>query len=175
MCLAVALWLCSDKAQGAIVKLELLVGERGIHKYPQAIRGNIRSFCQTLHEELLTSGYSLTLEDIEMLAIQDVELMASWSRLDCQIVKNIDDIGIYPFIELTLDISLLADEWAVILPVVRSHCDLLQARRMEGSQSLGVQAFGMGSSEASQNYAMLIEQMKKEAFWCEPFSLDLGN
>ncbi len=140
-------------------------------QYPYAIRGTIRQFCQALYDELLTSGYSLLLEDIEMLALQDVKLYAGWARLDAQYT----DEPVMPpmsFFALTLDISLLADEWAIVLPVIRAHCDLLQARRMEGSSALGVQPFGISSSEANQAYMMAIEQMKKEAFSHTPFSID---
>lgn len=150
--------------------LETLKRETGVTQYPYAVVGTLRQFCQDLYEELLTSGYSLLLDDIELLALTDVKLLAGWTRLDAQYV---DDASVLPMtISLTLDISLLADEWAIVLPVIRAHCDLLQARRMEGSQALGVQPFGIGSSEALQTYNTAIEQMKKEAFNHTPFSID---
>ena len=147
--------------------------ENGVKQYPMAITGTIRRFCQNLYDELLTSGYSLLPEDIENVALDDAKKLAGWARLDAQ---TVDDDNVEPaFFELTLDISLLADEWVLVEPVIRAHCDLLQARRMEGSQALGVQAFGVSSSEANQLYQGLLEQMKKEAFVHEPFSIELGE
>lgn len=147
--------------------------ENGVKQYPTAITGTIRQFCQTLYDELLTSGYSLLPDDIENIALTNVKKLAGWARLDAQML---DDDSIDPaFFELTLDISLIADEWVLVEPVIRAHCDLLQARRMEGSQAMGVQAFGVSSSEANQIYQGLLEQMKKEAFIHEPFNIELGD
>lgn len=151
------------------MQLETLERTQGITQYPLAIEGTIRQFSQNLYDELLTSGYSLLPEDVENIALNDVKLMASWARLDAQLS---DDCACNGFFNLTLDISLLADEWAVIIPVIRAHCDLLQARRMEGSAAMGVQPFGIQSSEALQLYNNAIEQMKKEAFCHTPFSID---
>lgn len=143
-------------------------------QYPQAKKGKIKDFCLKIYDELLTSGYSLLLEDIENIALEDIRFLASWTRLDCQYV---DDERLLPkpnFIELTLDTPLLADEWAIVLPVIRSHCDLLQARRMEGSQALGIMPFSLASAEALNHYKEAKELMKKEAFCHTPFSIDWG-
>ena len=59
--------------------------------------------------------------------------------------------------------------------MVRAHCDLVQARRMEGAQGLGVQQTGMMTSEALQLYKDAVEVMKKEAFQCQPFSVEVPD
>ncbi|OPH33610.1 hypothetical protein [Moraxella atlantae] len=141
-----------------------------IQQFPRAEAGSLRDVASWLYDELLTSGYSLLPEDVEQIALDSVRLYASWARLDAEYQK---DVALPLFMSLTLDTNLLADEWAIVYPVIRAHCDLLQARRMEGSQALGVQAFGLSSSEANQIYQIALEQMKKEAFCHAPFSVEV--
>lgn len=141
-------------------------------QYPRAQAGSLRTVAGWLYDELLTSGYSLVIEDIEQIVLNSVRFYVGWARLDAEYDK---DATLPAFMSLTLDTELLADEWAVVYPVVRAHCDLLQARRMEGSQALGVQAFGLSSSEANQIYQIALEQMKKEAFCHAPFSVEVAG
>ena len=153
------------------MQFETLVKTKGITQYPK-IKGVIGEYCNVLYDELLTSGYSLLLEDVQDIVLSDVRKMAGWGHLECQLVA--DETAILTF-DIDLSTVLLADEWVVVEPVVRSHCDLVQARRMEGSQALGVMAFGIQSSEALQNYNMAVETMKKEAFHHAPFSVDYDD
>lgn len=157
------------------MQLQAIYRKAGQAQYPIAIRGTIRQFAKQLYDELLTSGYSLMLEDVESLSLQGVQLLAGWTRLDCQFVDDCQAKNVPTFFNLNLDVGLLADEWVIVLPVIRSHCDLVQSRRMEGSQALGVQGFGIGSSEALQHYQQAIDVMKKEAFCHEPFTVDFDE
>lgn len=151
------------------MQLETFYRIDGVHQTPQAIAGPIRQLAAKLYDELLTSGYSLLDSDVEHLALENVKIYTAWARLECQFFNKEQPKPDY--FDLTLDNILTVDEWAIILPCVRSHCDIMQARRMEGSQALGVMPFGISSSEAMQNYNQCLEIMKKEAFCYEPFSI----
>ncbi len=156
------------------MQFETLVKTKGITQYPK-IKGVIGEYCNVLYDELLTSGYSLLLDDVQNIVLQEVRFLAGWCRLACQHSDDEPPIGGFGSFTIDLDTILLLDEWVVIEPVVRCHCDLVQARRMEGSQALGVMAFGLQSSEALQNYNMAVETMKKEAFHNAPFSVDYDD
>ena len=153
------------------MRLELLLSTDKSNYPPCAVSGDIRLLSELIYNELLTSGYSLTSDDVDEVFLDAVKKYTGWARLDAQFVDDLVGNQSHYF-NLSPDTRLLADEWVVIEPVVRCHCDLLQARRVEGSQSLGVQAFGISSSEANQLYTMALETMKKEAFYHEPFSIE---
>ena len=76
-------------------------------------------------------------------------------------------------IPVMIDQNLTIDayEWSIIEPVVRAHCDLLQARLVEGSRSLGGDGFGIQVSEAQQNYTMERDKLPRLAFVAPPYTL----
>lgn len=134
------------------------------------IEGDIKSIATRFYEELYTTGYSLLESDVERI-ITDVcrDYLAWGGALRAYDLDDKDDTY-----TLLLDsaINIYNDEWSIIRPVVVARCDLMQAKRMEGAQNLGVQPVGMGSSEAYQNHREAMLEMKREAFNTHPFSVD---
>lgn len=139
-----------------------------IPAYAKHTAGTLGEIADRLYGEYLTQGYSLTPEDIGDVLLADVAIYAGWWRLNAQIG---DDAPIGGVQTLTLATPLTLSEWTVLLPVIRSHIDLVQAKRMEGAASLGVTAFGLGVSECTQNYQTALETMKREAFCHECWSV----
>lgn len=136
--------------------------------YAKHIAGSLSQIADRLYDEYLTQGYSLTPEDIGDVLLADVGIYAGWWRLTAQLG---DDIPVGSVQRLTLSTPLTLSEWTILSPVVRSHIDLVQARRMEGAGSLGVTPFGASSSECMQNYQQALETMKREAFCHECWSV----
>lgn len=132
--------------------------------------GTIQDAAQELYDELLTTGSSVRLSDVVKVLITNTKKYAGWSgELQHHPSVNDDD---KPLLIVTANTVLGVDDWLILEPVIRAHCDLVQARRMEGAQGLGVNPTGMTTSEALQLYKDSIEQMKREAFQCQPFSVD---
>lgn len=140
--------------------------EQTTDAHPSADAGTLKQRVPALMDELIMSGYSLSEEDVEGVVLSAASLLVSWGRLDWQRQKG--DGG-----HLGLDTPITADEWGIMEPVVRAHCDLIQARRMEGTQSLGMTTFGLSVSEATSHYHQAIETLKREAFCEAPFSIDI--
>lgn len=132
--------------------------------------GTIQDVSQELYNELLTSGSSVLLSDVVTLMIINTKKYAGWSG-ELQ-PRPEDEAVLKPLLIITANTVLRVSDWIIIEPVARAHCDLVQARRMEGAQGLGVQPSGMSSSEALGLYNEAVRQMQKEAFQCQPFSLD---
>lgn len=133
--------------------------------------GTLQDVAQDLYDELLTTGSSVRLSDINKLLITNTKKYAGWSG-ELQVCPSADESCVNPLMVITANTVLGVDDWLIIEPMVRAHCDLVQARRMEGAQGLGVNPTGMTTSEALQLYKDSIEQMKREAFQCQPFSVD---
>lgn len=136
--------------------------------------GTLQDVAQELYDELLTTGSSVRLSDINKLLITNAKKYAGWSG-ELQTCPSIDKSCDKPLLVITANTVLYVDDWLILEPVIRAHCDLVQARRMEGAQGLGVQPTGMMASEALQLYKEAIEQMKREAFQCQPFSVDVPD
>ena len=134
--------------------------------------GSLQDASEELYEELLTSGSSVLLSDIIKIMITNAKKYAGWSG-ELQHCPLEDESCVKPLLTITANTVLGVDDWLIVEPVVRAHCDLVQARRMEGAQGLGVQPSGMSSSEALQYYKEALEVMKREAFQCQPFSVDV--
>lgn len=141
---------------------------------PNYSAGTITEIAQMLYEELLTSGSSLMLNEIIDLLIKDTKKYIGWAgglhihaKQDEQVseITGLTDLNVTDLTQLSID------EWVIIDPVVRAHCEVLQAGRMEGAQSLGLAPSGLSKAEADMTYREALEQMKKEAFQCEPFSI----
>lgn len=136
--------------------------------------GTLQDVAQELYDDLLTTGSSVRLSDINKLLITNVKKYAGWSG-ELQTCPSTDKSCDKPLLVITANTVLSVDDWIIIEPVVRAHCDLVQARRMEGAQGLGVQQTGMMTSEALQLYKDAVEVMKKEAFQCQPFSVEVPD
>ena len=135
--------------------------------------GTIQDAAQELYDELLTTGSSVRLSEVVKVLITNTKKYAGWSgELQHYPSDSADD---KPLLTITANTVLGVDDWLIIEPMVRAHCDLVQARRMEGAQGLGVQPTGMTTSEALQLYKDALELMKKEAFQCQPFSVEVPN
>ena len=134
--------------------------------------GSLQDAATELYDELLTTGSSVLLSDVVKIMIVNVKKYAGWSG-ELQHCPKDDESCVKPLLTITANTVLGVDDWIIIEPVVRAHCDLVQARRMEGAQGLGVQPAGMSSSEALQYYKESLETMKREAFQCQPFSIDM--
>ena len=135
--------------------------------------GTIQDAAQELYDELLTTGSSVRLSEVVKILITNTKKYAGWSgELQHYPSDSADD---KPLLTITANTVLGVDDWLIIEPMVRAHCDLVQARRMEGAQGLGVQQTGMMTSEALQLYKDAVEVMKKEAFQCQPFSVEVPN
>ncbi|ENV14754.1 hypothetical protein F965_00100 [Acinetobacter schindleri NIPH 900] len=136
--------------------------EMGQHK--DGVAGSIATLSTALADEYALFGYSITAEDVEIALRLDYAFYAGWATTAAQ------DSG--QTLELKSNYPVSLGEWAVIDPVIRAHCELIQAQRMEATGSLGGERFGLSVSEASQNYMNAKLEMKKEAFVEPPFTLD---
>ena len=135
--------------------------------------GTIQDAAQELYDELLTTGSSVRLSEVVKVLITNTKKYAGWSG-ELQHYPSVKDDD-KPLLTITANTVLGVDDWLIIEPMVRAHCDLVQARRMEGAQGLGVQPTGMTTSEALQLYKDALELMKKEAFQCQPFSVEVPD
>ncbi|MBE0440621.1 hypothetical protein EI164_00820 [Psychrobacter sp. FME13] len=134
--------------------------------------GSLQDAAEELYEELVTTGSSVMLTDVVKIMIVNTKKYAGWSG-ELQHCPKDDASCVKPLLVIDASTVLGVDDWLIIEPVVRAHCDLVQARRMEGAQNLGVQPAGMLSSEALQYYKDSLELMKREAFQCQPFSVEV--
>lgn len=121
--------------------------------------GTLQDAAEELYEELLTTGSSVLLSDVVKILVTNTKKYAGWSG-ELQHYPSVNDDE-KPLLIIDANTVLGVDDWLIIEPVIRAHCDLVQARRMEGAQGLGVQASGMMTSEALQLYKDAIEVMKK--------------
>ena len=135
--------------------------------------GTIQDAAQELYDELLTTGSSVRLSEVVKVLITNTKKYAGWSG-ELQHHPSVKDDD-KPLLIVTANTVLGVDDWLIIEPMVRAHCDLVQARRMEGAQGLGVNPTGITTSEALQLYRDSIEQMKREAFQGQPFSVDIPD
>lgn len=135
------------------------------------VMGTVLDIAQDLYDELVTSGSSVTLEDVIKVVITNTKKYAGWSGELQHCPSDKEDCKA-PLLTITENTVIGVDDWIIIEPVIRAHCDLVQARRMEGFQGLGGQPSGLSSSEALQLYKESLEVMKKEAFQFQPFSVE---
>lgn len=135
----------------------------GEHQDSEA--GTIAQLSERLYLEYGLIGYSVTPEDIEVALANDFIFYAGWCTTYTQ------RQGLQTNIDRTQIISV--NEWAVIEPVIRAHCEFMQASRMEGTGSLSLERFGMSVSEAQPAYANAKLEMQKNSFVEAPFNLDL--
>lgn len=133
------------------------------------VAGSIQQLSEELYKEYQLSGYSILLEDIVKAYIEETKAYAGWAEyLYCQTKATTT-------IELNEAIELNGDEYVIILPLVKAHCDLLQARLVEATRGLGVESYGLSVSEAQQNYNQKKEELPKLAFCMPPRSFNTGS
>jgi len=136
------------------------VNEQGESQESEA--GSIASLSDALFTEYGLSGYSLTPEDVETALIADFKVYAAWGTTTAQLKGTPS--------QLNRDYVISLSEWGLIEPVIRAHCELIQAQRVEGTGSLGGERFGLSVSEATANYKEAKEDLKKNAFVEAPFT-----
>ena len=134
------------------------------------VAGSIQQLSEELYKEYQLSGYSILLDDIVRAFLDEAKYYAGWAVLDCQTKATTS-------IELNETIELSGDEYVIIQPLVKAHCDLLQARLVEATRGLGVESYGLSVSEAQQNYNEKKDALPKLAFCMAPmsFNFNLGN
>lgn len=132
--------------------------------YRIAVAGTVKDLSNDLFIELQNSGYSLLDSDVLAVFLNEVQYYASWSVLEVQRLSATATL-------ISDSIILHAYEWAILNPVVRAHCDLIQAKLMESSRSLGGDGFGLTVSEANQIYLESRTRMQFEASYEPPFSI----
>lgn len=125
--------------------------------------GDIKSLAMALLDEYQTMGYSLTQEDIETILINDYVFYAGWAYTQAQ--RNAQQL-------INRDAIISVGEWGIMSQMIRHHCDYMHAQRMEGSGSLGGERFGLDVGTARQNYETAQENLKKDAFVEEVFTVD---
>ena len=122
--------------------------------------GTIASLSENLFIEYALAGYSLSPEEVQMALIADFKLYAGWKSTYSQnrgLTTTLDRLQV-----------LSAMEWAIIEPVIRAHCELIQANRVEATGSLGSERFGLTASEANQVYIDAKREMEPKTFFEEP-------
>lgn len=141
----------------------------------EVIIGTLKDAAKALYDELLTSGSSLLLEDVLKVFMKSTEHYVTWSGK--KLLNKINDADPEP--TSILDLSSVKSstlisrtDWSIMETLVRAHCDLVQAKRIEGMQGLGLNTTAMSSSEARGYYDEALKEMKKEAFQCEPYTVD---
>lgn len=149
-----------------MANLEPSSQEQNIWAYPKLTLGTLEVLAGQLHSELQGCGYSLLLSDVEQAALLEVQYYAGWTLLEVQRQSSNPTAVL-----LDKTVNIDAYEWSIIEPVVRAHCDLMQARLVEGSRSLGGDGFGLQVSEAQQNYVMEREKLPKLAFIAPPYTV----
>lgn len=140
--------------------------------HPPIVVGTLDTIKTLLHTELSKSGYSLLASEVFVCLKAAVLFYASWATLEVQRRQEEGSTTALPIDEtLTLD----AYEWTLIKPLARAECDVMQAMRAEASRSLGMDSYGLGVAEATQMLMELKrpENLPKQAFVAEPFSIDL--
>lgn len=135
------------------------------------VMGTVQDVAQSLYDELIMSGSSLMLSEVVKAVIKATIKYAAWSG-EMQHCPIGDESCKSPLLSITANTVLGVDAWAIIEPVVRAHCDLIQARRIEAGQGLGMQPTGISSGEARQIYDDALLVLEKKSFQCEPFSVE---
>lgn len=132
--------------------------QEGFYQVSEA--GTIASLAASLVAEYALSGYSLFNTEVETALINDVLFYAGFQSTVKQ-KRN------FPAV-LDNSYMLYVNEWAVIKPLIQAHCEVLQAKRMESTASLGTERFGLSVSEAEQGYTLAMENLPKNAFVSKP-------
>lgn len=125
--------------------------------------GTISTLADLLTDHYMSMGYSLVKEDIVEVLKIDFLFYASWAITKGQLTASLP---------INQDSEISVGEWGIIEPVIRAHINHIQAQRVEASGSMGGERFGLSAAEAEQAYSLTKENMKKDAFVEEPFTVD---
>lgn len=136
-------------------------------QYQDSEAGTIALLSDGLFNELALSGYSVTPDEIETALIADFKFYAGWTSTYTQ------KMGLATALDRTQRIAL--SEWAILDPVIRAHCDMIQASRMEATGSLGPERFGLTVSEATIAYTEAKREAESKTFMEEPFFFSGGG
>lgn len=128
--------------------------------YQVSEAGTIASLAASLVQEFALSGYSLFNDEVETAIIQDLRFYSAFQST-VQQKRGIPA-------QLDREYIVFISEWGLLEPVVRAHCEILQAKRMESTASLGTERFGLSVSEAEQAYSLAKENLPKNAFVSKP-------
>lgn len=119
---------------------------------------DVTDLANGLYEELLFNGDAVTIDDVKKSIVDHLRLMAGWQML----THRQDSLD-------TDDIMIEYGEWAILQPVVRTHLDYVQAKRMEGSRAINGEAFGKDVNSAYQDYKFELDELPKKSFCEKPF------
>lgn len=129
-------------------------------QFEESEAGTIASLSENLFIEYGLAGYSLSPEEVELALIADFKLYAGFKTTYTQ------NKGLVTTLDKTQMLSVM--EWAIIEPVIRAHCEMIQANRVEATGSLGGERFGLSVSEANQLYTDAKREMEPKTFFEEP-------
>lgn len=134
------------------------------NEYQPSMAGTIGDLANVLLEELEFSGESVAIDDVKNSIIEHAILYAAWKSLYVQ-SKSTQPIEVNANLELELG------EWAIIEPVVRAHLELIHSKRVDGSGAISGERTGKDPITANTDYTTAKEDMKKNAFMEEVFSV----
>lgn len=130
-------------------------------EYQASSAGTVAFLADTLFDEFAIMGYAIQPSDIATALINDLRFYAAWESTEQQKKARPELLGSQYLVSL--------HEWGIIEPVIRAHCEYMQAQLMEASASLGTERFGLSVAEAKPAYDLAKEEMKKNAFVQESF------
>lgn len=133
-------------------------------EYQPSMAGTIAEIAERFYEELLFSGDSMNVEDVQQSIIDHTILYAGWQVLFVQ--KHSETP-----IKIDLDLKLELGEWSVIEPVVRAHLEYIHSKRSDGSGAIGGERTGKDPMTAHSDYVTAKAEMPKNAFCEEGFSV----
>ena len=127
----------------------------------QASFGTIEQMADNIYSELHVGGYALVVQDVQFAVIDSVRYYSGFAELDAVRVAQ-------KGFELNLNVTLTADEWAILLPLVKAHCDLMQARLSDATKVMGVDGYELTVSSAQERVDTARANLQKEAYFEAP-------
>lgn len=117
-------------------------------------------YAKMIYEELSLSGFALMPEQVNFAVNHGVRTYSTWASFEVE--YNDQD---------PLNRPLTVEEWGILEPFVRAHCNLLQARLVDASRPMGIEGFiDINSAEANlkEEEAILIHK----AYYEPPITFD---
>ena len=119
----------------------------------------------------LTGGLVIGEPDVTKAMLKAVRFYAGYAEVSYFFEQ---DPSVTPALtQLTDAVTLTTSEWAIIQPLFNAYADHENALRLEASRGLGVDVYGMSSSELSADIKQLELDLPRKAF-CQPF-VGVGN
>lgn len=134
------------------------------NQYQPSMAGTVADLATVLLEEFEFSGESISIEDAEKSIIDHVVLYSGWQPLYVQ-TKSTQPVLVDRSLELELG------EWSIIEPVVRAHLEMIHAKRSDGSGAISGERIGKDPITAQNDYMTVKNEMGKNAFCDEVFSV----